>query len=519
MVATTQPLAAMAGLRTMMQGGNAVDAAVAAAAVLNVVEPMSTGMGGDLFALVWMDSEKRVRALNASGRSAGTATRDELARLGMSTIPDDSPHAVTVPGTVMGWQQLSDTYGRLGMERCLQPAIDYAEGGYPVSQVIASSWADAASRLTGNPAGTELLPNGRAPRAGEMVRLPELASSLRTVAEGGAEAFYLGPLAERISAFVQERGGHLTAGDFAAHAATPAANWVEPIYTDYRGMRCWQCPPNGQGVNALVALNIVSGFDLKAMGHQSPDAFHHMIESMRLALADGAAHVADPSHSAVPVTELLSSAHASRRRALIHPERAMETVGPARIPHGGDTVYVGAVDGEGNACSLINSLFQSFGTGMVVPGTGIALHNRGSGFSLRPGHPNALGPRKRPFHTIIPGMVTREGELWLTYGVMGAMQQAQGHLQVLANMIDFGLSPQEALDAPRFRVGPDDTTSIESLVPDATVDELRRRGHRLSVARPHQTFFGSGQIIERSPVTGTLTGGTEPRADGAVVAW
>ena len=515
MVATSQPLAAMAGLRTMMGGGNAVDAAVATAAALNVVEPPSTGVGGDLFALVWMSREKRVRALNASGRSAAAASIDELARLGHSVVPAESACAITVPGAVSGWQALVETYGSVSLSRALLPAIEYASEGFPVSDVISSMWAGGVEKLKAHPSGAELLPDGRAPLPGEVVRLPELADTLRTVAEGGAGGFYGGPIGERIAEYVQRQGGWLTVEDLTSQEAS----WVEPISTDYRGVQCWECPPNSQGVNTLMALNLAEGFDLESMGLQSPDTYHHLIECMRLAFADGVPRIADPDAVEVPVAEMLSKDRAAERRGLIRPNGAMQSVPQGLAAHHGDTVYVAAVDGEGNACSLINSIYDSFGSGLVVPGAGIALHNRGASFSLDPSHPNALAPRKRPFHTLVPGMATRDGELWLTYGVMGTMQQAQGHFQVLVNMIDFGLDPQAALDAPRFRTSLDEGTYVEDLAPDEVAPELRRRGYDVTIGTPNAIFFGGGQVIERSPDTGALRGGSEPRNDGFALGW
>ena len=515
MVAASQPLAAMAGLRVLMEGGNAIDGAVATAAALNVVEPASTGVGGDVFALVWMADEKTVHALNASGRAPSAASLHELTAQGLDAVPSDSPYAVTVPGAVSGWQAILKRHGTMPLSEVLKPAIDYADNGYPVSEIASSQWAASSPRLRALPSGQEFLPNGRAPMHGEIVRLPELARTLQTIADGGAEAFYEGPLAQRIARFVQEQGGWLSAEDMAGHTAT----WEDPIRTDYRGVDCWQCPPNSQGINVLLALNILEGFDVKGMGFQSADAYHHLIECVRLAFADGLYHITDPSEMRVAVEGLVSKAYAAERRVLVHQNRAISAI-PTAVPvRDSDTVYVACVDSQGNGCSFINSVFSGFGTGLVVPGTGIVLQSRGASFSLDAGHPNALAPGKRPFHTLIPGMATRDGELWLCYGVMGAMQQAQGHAQVLVNMIDFGLSPQEALDAPRFSVRPGEGIAIEDLVPASIVRELESRGHDVMVRPPHNILFGGGQIIERDPATGVLMGGSEPRQDGCAVGW
>ncbi|MBM3948786.1 MAG: gamma-glutamyltransferase [SAR202 cluster bacterium] len=515
MVATSQPLAAMAGLRIMLQGGNAVDAAVAAAATLNVVEPESTGMGGDLFALVWTAKDKKMWSLNASGRAPAAASLEQLRKRGWTAIPDDSSFSITVPGTVSGWEALSKRFGSMPLNELLSPAIEYAQKGYPASEVIAGRWVESVEKLKARPSGTELLVNGRAPRPGQVVKLAELGKSLKAVAEGGSEAFYKGPLAIKIAKAVQEAGGWMAAEDLARHEAT----WVEPISTDYKGVKCWECPPNDQGLNALMALGLARGFDFKAMGFQTADTYHHLIECMRLAFADGARYIADPAFAKVPTKQLLSYAYADKRRKLIRRDAAIEHVVHGEVPGNPDTVYLSAVDGKGNACSLINSLFFSFGSGLVVPGTGIALHNRGSLFSLDPDHPNALAPGKRPFHTIIPGMATRNDELWLCYGVMGGMQQAQGHLQVMVNMVDFGLGPQEALNAPRFKTSLDQGTNLESLTPPGVADELVRRGHWIAVLPPDGLTFGSGQVIERDPETEVLTGASEPRTDGAAVGW
>ena len=516
MVATSQPLAAMAGLRILMEGGNAVDAAVATAAALSVVEPFYTGVGGDLFALLWMDSEKRVRALNGSGRAPGAASIDELKSKGLNEVPYCSPYAVTAPGTVDAWSTLLESYGTMSLGHVLGPAIEYAVEGYPVTDIISWLWDGAIPRLSQHPSGAELMHEGRAPRHGEVVRLPELARTLQTIAEGGPEAFYQGELAERMARFVQEQGGWLSADDLAAHTST----WDEPISTDYRGVTCWECPPNDHGLAALLALNIAEGFDIKAMGFQTPDTYHHLIEAMRLSFADTLRYVADPRRVQVPTDELLSKGYAEMRRSLLNKDQALAQVSPGDVKTGSDTVYVSCVDGHGNACSLINSLYEKFGTSLVVPGTGMALQNRGALFSLDPTHPNSLEPGKRPYHTIIPAMATRNGELWLTFGVMGMFQQPQGHLQVLVNMIDFGLDPQAALNALRFSVQLGDGVALEEGLPQSTFQELQRRGHAVYLVEGYDRYiFGGGQVIERDIDTGVLRGGSEPRKDGCAIGW
>lgn len=520
-VATSQPLAAQAGLQMLVDGGTAVDAAVAAAAALNVLEPMSTGIGGDMFALIWDGREKRVRALNGSGRAASAANAVDIREKGLRAVPANGPHAafsVSTPGTVDGWQAALERYGQMTLREVLAPAIDYALNGYAVSEVIAYQWQAAERELAGRPSGLELLPGGRAPRYGEVVTLPTLGRTLQAIAEGGAPAFYQGEIARRIADFVQAEGGWLTAQDLVEHHST----WDEPIHTDYRGTTVWECPPNGQGIAALMALNIAEGFDLPAMSPQSADVYHYLIEATRLAFADALHYVADPRVVELPIASLLSKEYAARRRQLIQPDQALRDVSFGQPLPAGDTVYVTAVDGQGNACSLINSVFHSFGSGLVVPTTGIVLQNRGALFSLDPAHPNFIQGRKRPYQTIIPGMATRDGEMWLSFGVMGGFQQPQGHLQVISNMVDFGLDAQSSLDALRFHVDVTgtDEVCVEAGLAGETVAELRQRGHNVKVVDGYERIlFGGGQVISRDPETGVLMAGSEPRKDGAAVGW
>ncbi len=529
MVATSQPLAAMAGLRMLMQGGNAVDAAVATAAALNVVEPASTGVGGDMFALIWMADSKRVAALNGSGRSGAAANAQEVTAKGYAAIPrygEDAGMSVSVPGTVHGWETAIQSYGRMTLREVLQPAIDYAMNGYPVSEVVAHGWKGSdspgalgcESKLRLYPSGREFLPGGGAPKYGDVVALPHLGRTLQAISEGGSQAFYHGEIAERIAAYVRQCGGWITTDDLAAHHS----DWDEPISTDYRGATVWECPPNGQGIAALIALNIAQGFDLPNMGSQSADRYHYLIESLKLGFADALRYVADPRVTDVPIAPLLSSEYARERRALITPDNAVDRPSYGRPTGSSDTVYLTAVDGDGNACSFINSLYAGFGSGLVVPNTGIALQNRGALFSLDPDHPNYLQGRKRPYQTIIPAMATRDGEMWLSFGVMGGFQQPQGHLQVVSNMVDFGMDPQRALDALRFSVDVEDTWNVrvEEDLPREVIEDLRRRGHRVEIRSGYErTGFGGGQVIARDPETGTLFGGSEPRKDGAAVGW
>jgi gamma-glutamyltranspeptidase/glutathione hydrolase len=518
MVATSQPLAAMAGLRVMMQGGNAVDAAVASAAVLNVVEPVSTGVGGDMFALVWNNKEKTVRAINGSGRAPAAASLESLTSQGHTQIPEIGVHSITVPGAVHGWETLLEACGTMPLSELLKPAIHYAEEGFPVSDIISFQWSNQLEKLARLPSGQEWLLDGHTPAHGEVMRVPTLGRTLRTIAEGGAEAFYEGEIGQKMAAFVQEQGGWLSTEDLAGHTS----DWEEPISTDYRGVTCWECPPNGQGVAALEALNIAEGFEISGMGAQSADAYHHLIESMRLAFADSQRYVADPRKAQVPTGQLASKSYAQTRRALIDPQRAMVSAPYGDVGRGSDTVYISTVDGEGNACSFIYSIFVNFGTGMVVPGTGIVLHNRGALFSLEPDHPNALAPNKRPYHTIIPALATVDEELYLCYGVMGGFMQPQGHLQVISNLVDFGMDPQEALNALRFLVT-QDSVALEEGIPAEVVAELARRGHRTSIVQGYQqrimAGFGGAQLIQRDRETGVLRGASEPRKDGCAVGW
>ena len=515
MVATSQPLAAAAGLRVLMEGGNAVDAAVTSAAVLNVVEPVSTGVGGDMFALVWDNKQKTVRALNASGRSAAASSAEDLRAQGHQHIPQFGIESVTVPGAVHGWEVLLQECGTMPLSQVLKPAIRYAEEGYPVSDLIAFQWARQNGRLSELASGSEMLLDGQAPKRGQVIRLPTLANTLRAIAEGGSDAFYRGEIAKKFASFVQEQGGLITTQDM----ANDSPDWDDPISTEYRGVTCWECPPNGQGISALEALNIAEGFDITSMGSQSSQAYHHLIESMRLAFADAFQYVADPRQVSVPAKELKSKEFAAARRALINPNKALSTVPYGRVHGGSDTVYISCIDGEGNACSFIYSIFANFGTGMVVPETGIVLHNRGSLFSLDAGHPNELAGGKRPYNTIIPAMATLNGELHLCYGMMGSFMQPQGHLQLITNMVDFGMDPQEAINALRFMVT-DDSVLLEEGAPSNVVTDLQSKGHKVDfISGYHRVGMGGAQMIRRDPETGVLYGGSEPRKDGCALGW
>ncbi len=538
MVATSQPLAAQAGLQILQAGGNAADAAVATAAMLNVVEPVSTGIGGDCFALYWDARSRQVTALNGSGRAPAGASIQELRRLGYTQMPRFTGHAVSVPGTVAGWADLLERHGTMSLADVLAPAIRTAEEGYPVTEWIARGWALQVEKLlrppdweSGDldngpeqPSGHELLLEGRAPRAGEIMRLPTLAQTLRAIAEEGPDWFYRGEFAHRLSAHVQRYGGWITPEDMAAHTST----WETPITATLGDVTLHECPPNGQGLAAIIAVNLANGFDLAAL---SPvDRTHVLIECMRLAFADAQQWVADPSQVDLPLDVLTSPAYAEERRRLIDLQRAAPQVRSGYPPGGSDTVYLTVVDGQGNACSFINSLYMGVGTGLVVPGTGVSLQNRAALFVLDETHPNALAPNKRPYHTIIPALTTRDGQLHASFGVMGGYMQPQGHLQVLVNLVVLGHTPQQALDMPRWALlrpdaglgaeDPGGAVAMEEGWDFGLMAELARRGHRLvPLDRWSRAFFGGGQVILRDPETGVLVGGSDPRKDGCAVGW
>lgn len=520
-VASSQPLASAAGLEVLMAGGNAADAAVATAAALNVTEPTSTGLGGDMFALFYDAATQRVTALNGSGRAPAGLTLDLIRkhRLGRE-LPPFHPYTITVPGACAGWCDLVQRHGSLPMERILAPAIRLADEGFPVAPITAFHWDNGArAQLRKALGGRQLLLDGRAPRAGEIFRNPGLARTMRAIAEGGKDAFYRGEIAAKIAAVVQEAGGVMTKEDLAAHAST----WDDPISTVYRGVRVYECPPNGQGLVALLTLNLLSQLDLPPDG-LSAARLHLLIEALRLAFADGGWYVSDPAFMKIPLDGLLSASYAKRRAALIDPRRAHPDRRHGAPAGGSDTVYFSVVDGAGNACSFINSNYWGFGTGIVPEGTGFSLQNRGLNFSLDPEHPNALAPRKRPYHTIIPAMATRrDGSLYASFGVMGGFMQPQGHVQVLLALLDDRLDPQAALDRPRVCLDegqPGGNVAVEEGIPPASVKALARMGHRVVPVSGHdRALFGRGQVILRDPDTGVLAAGSDPRADGCALGF
>jgi gamma-glutamyltranspeptidase/glutathione hydrolase len=512
MVATSQPLAALAGLDALRAGGDAVDAAVTTAAVLNVVEPIMTGIGGDMFALVWRADERKLYALNGSGRAPAAATLEAYYGRGLSktdSIPFSGPLAITVPGALHGWQTLLDRWGKHSLADALAPAIRHAYDGYPVSELIAAGWALNAPLMRQFPANARTyLINDNPPQVGEIMRIPALGQSFEKIASEGIYVFYHGEIGQAIADAVEADGGFLTLADLAAHTST----WVEPIHTAYRGHQVYECPPNGQGLAALIALNIVANFNVGGLG--AVDATHVLIEAMKLAFADAHRYIADPEKADVPVQGLLSREYATERSTLIDMEQALEPTS-GMPPAGEDTVYLTVVDDERNAVSLINSNYTGIGCGVVAGKTGIALQSRGAGFSLDPDHPNCLAPGKRPYHTIIPAMIFREGMPVYSFGVMGGSMQPQGHLQVAVNLLDQEMDPQRALDAPRFRVIEGRRVSMEPSTPQGVVQELRRRGHE--IAPPGS--YGGGQIIEIDPETGALAGGSDPRKDGCAIGY
>ena len=513
MVATSQPLASAAALRVLQDGGNAVDAAISAAAVLNVVEPMSTGIGGDMFALVFMQKEGKPVGLNGSGWSGSGSTIDFFRQNGLDSISSDSIHSVSVPGAVEGWFKLHEQYGILPMPRLLEPAIEYAEGGFAVSEVIAGQWRRNEERLGRYPAtARSYLIGGRTPRHGEVFRSPDLARSFREISEVGREAFYEGRIAEGIVRCSDDLGGFLTMDDLRDFRA----EWVDPISTAYRGHQVLELPANTQGLVALEMLNILEEFDLAGMEHNSAEYLHHFIEAKKLAFADRDAYIADPNRSRIPVEGLISKGYAADRRRMIDPERAAPAM-PSGLPEHGDTVYLSVVDKERNAVSFINSLFWGFGSSIVAGDTGIFLQNRAALFSLDPDHPNRLEPRKRPFHTLIPGMVLRDGRPCFSFGVMGGDMQPQGHAQVLANLLDFGMDAQEAGEAPRF-CHSSEGVALESAIGARVRSQLTEKGHHI-ISGQDMFGFGGYQGIWIDPESDVLFGGSDPRKDGCAIGW
>lgn len=522
MVAASNPLASQAGLAILRQGGNAADAAIAAAAVMNVTAPASTGIGGDCFALYYDAKTGDVTALNGSGRAPAALSIDYLATQGITgEMPVHSPHAVTVPGAVAGWHALLEKFGTMTLADVLVDAIHYAEEGYAVSPVFGAAWSSARVEqfLKNSPNTEDYLPGGNSPQVGQVVQLKGLAKTFRMIAEGGPQAFYTGTVADAIVSTLQRLGGVMTHDDLKNHTI----DWPEAISTTYRGVDVYEHPPNGQGITALIAMNIVEAYGLNEMAWDSPERLHLTIEAMRLAFADARYYVADLDKNPAPIADLLDKAYAEERRKMISPDAAMQPPSYGMPPKGSNTIYLCVVDGEGNGCSFINSLYMGFGSGIVAKDTGVFLQNRGANFTLDPEHPNALAGGKRPYHTIIPGLAKKDGQLWATFGVMGGFMQPQGHLQVINAMIDDDLNPQEALDRPRWCLTagtPDSGLALEEGIPVKTMARLAELGHNVHpVSGRGRNVFGSGQIIRRDAETGVLFGGSDPRKDGLVAAY
>jgi gamma-glutamyltranspeptidase / glutathione hydrolase len=512
MAASSQPLAVEAAINVLQRGGNAIDAAVTATAVLGVVEPMSTGLGGDCFALLYSTKERRLTGINASGRAPRSASPDTLLGLGVRQIPLDGPLSVTVPGALDGLSRCLTDYGTISLQQALGPAIFYAEDGFPVHEVAAQQWERSTAKLCRNEESSRVyLPKGRAPLPGEVFHNPDLARTLRLIAEQGPDVFYRGTLGEAISIAVRDLGGLICLDDLAAHNS----DWVEPIATSYRGYEIAEMPPNTQGLAVLIALNILEGYNLSEMGRDSDAYLHCLIEATKVALADTRIHVADPGEP-IETARLLSKLYAEGRRGEISQTRAAISPGTL-LASQSDTVYVAVVDEQRNVVSMISSLFKSFGSGITVPGTGLLLQNRGACFSLEPDHPNVLAPCKRPFHTIIPAMIMRDRRPWACFGLVGGLMQAQGHIQVVCNLVDFDMNPQAALDAPRFRVFEDGRLGLEDNIPENVREGLRRKGHLLKQEDSTEEGFGGGQLIIVSE--DTLQGASDPRKDGCAIGY
>ncbi|AWV08803.1 gamma-glutamyltransferase [Marilutibacter maris] len=532
MAATSHPLATQIALDTMKDGGSAVDAAIAANAALGLMEPTGNGVGGDLFAIVWDPKTSKLYGYNGSGRSPKSLTLAEFQRRGLSAVPPHGPLPVSVPGAVDGWFALHERFGRRPIADDLAPAIRYAREGHPVHETIAYYWDRSVPVLSKWPGFAEqfTVDDGaggrRAPRTGEMWRNPNLADTLQKIADGGRDAFYKGEIARSIDAYFKANGGYLSYDDLAAHHG----EWVEPVGTNYRGYDVWELPPNGQGIAALQILNILEGYDLKGYGFGSPEHVHLFTEAKKLAFADRAASYADPDYYRTPVERLVSKGYAAERRKLISMERAMKAAEPGVIPQldEGDTIYMTVADPDGMMVSLIQSNYRGMGSGMAPPGLGFILQDRGEQFVLKEGHPNSYAPGKRPFHTIIPAFVTRDGKPWLSFGVMGGGMQPQGHAQILINLIDFGMNLQEAGDAPRIQhdgstepagqnvaMSDGGELDLETGYPYATVRELMRRGHSVRFAHGP---YGGYQAIMVNPEGGYI-GASESRKDGQAAGY
>lgn len=516
MIATSQTLASAAGLRVLQEGGNAIDAAVTAAAVLAVVEPSMNGIGGDLLALIYEARTNTVHGLDSTGRSAYAATPEEFAKRGVNDMPSRGVLTVDVPGVVEGWHQLLTRFGTIGLAKAIAPAIAIAREGFPVAELMANDWHGHVPTLSADPAtAATFLPDGKPPKLGDIFANPRLARSMEQIAKEGRDAFYKGSLARAIVDDIKQRNGLLDMRDFAEHQA----DWVEPISINYRGYDVVEMPPSTQGFVALEMLNIMEGFDLRRLGHNSADYLHVVTEAKRIAFADRSALLADRDHMPKGALDrLLSKDYAAARRKQIDMNHAAAEYGPATHFSGrdhGDTVYLTAADGQGNVISFIQSLFAGFGAGFVAGETGITLHNRGSGFNLTPGHPNRLGPHKRPLHTLVPALIMKGGRPWVSFGVMGGDNQAQAHAQIVANLVDFGMHVQQAGDAARMRHAEPHLALESGIGPDVR-KALEAKGHAITDGRGS---MGGYQAIFIHPSTRVLLGGSDLRKDGLAIGW
>ena len=520
---TSQPLATQVALDILKAGGNAIDAAIAANALLGLVEPTGNGIGGDLFAIVWDAETKLLYGLNASGRSPKSLTIEYFKENGYDKIPAYGPLPVSVPGCVDGWFELNKRFGSMDMDQILKPAIGYAREGFPVTELIAYYWAGNARSLSRFPNVKEVyMPGGKAPKKGEIFKNPFLASTLEALAEGGRDAFYKGEIAQTIDAFMKEQGGFLSYEDLASHTS----EWVEPVSSNYRGYDVWELPPNGQGIAALQILNILEGFDIASMGFGSSEYIHHFVEAKKLAFEDRAKYYADPAFNQLPVEELISKEYAARRAELINPQRASRNLDAGEMEHG-NTIYMTVADEHGNMISLIQSNFRGLGSGMCPPGLGFILQDRGELFTLEEGHYNMYEPGKRPFHTIIPAFITKDGLPFMSYGVMGGSMQPQGHAQIVVNMIDFGMNLQEAGDAPRIRhdgssqptgakMTDGGVVNLESGIPYESIRELMKRGHHIQSSNGG---YGGYQAILWDEEKGVYFGASESRKHGQAAGY
>ena len=512
MAASSQPLAVEAAINTLRSGGNAIDAAVIATFVLNVVEPMSTGIGGDCFALMYLAKEKRLTGINASGRSPRAASVELLLEQGIKQIPTEGPLSITVPGALDGLAQCLTRYGTISLHDALLPAIFYADNGFPVTEIVSQLWESGSGKLKRNSESARVyLPDGKPPNPGDVFYNPDLAQTFKSIAKRGPDIFYSGELGNEIVSAVQNLRGVIDINDLANHRS----DWVEPIQISYRGYDVVEMPPNNQGLATLIALNIIEGYRLCEMEHNSVEYLHCLIEAMKLALADADNFIGDPD-GAVEIDKILSKEYAQKRRSLISSQRALGKPNSNIEIVQGDTAFVAVVDEEGNAVSMISSLFKAFGSGITVPRTGLLLQNRGSGFKVESNHPNRLAPGKRPYHTIMPAIIMHDNKPWACFGVVGGMMQPQGHLQLVSNLIDFGMNPQSALDAPRFRVLEGNEVALENGIAESVRAKLASLGHEIKSSSSDEGF-GGGQVLLISDAA--IYGGSDFRKDGCAIGY